>query len=120
LKGVAVKALLYLNEIQQLNDLSEQLGKAWAKNLSFCLLYVIRPSSEENHLSQAVAAAVTHLDQAQKQLIKQGCKVERAECTVGIPLEQMFKLAEDWSVQQVIIYRAHAGWPELINFHHQN
>lgn len=115
-----MKALLYLDEIQPLNESFEHLGKAWAKDLSLCLLYVIKPSFEGSHLSQAVVEGVAHLDQAKKQLIQQGCKVEKAECTVGIPLEQIYKLAEVWSVQQIIIYRANSGWLQLVNFYHQN
>lgn len=115
-----MKALLYLDEPQSQNEPFGHVGQTLDKELSICLLYVIKPDIGLHHLSHEVAQGVAHLNRAKEQLIKQGRRVEKIECTFGIPLEQINKMAEVWSVQQIIIYRSNSDWPKLINFFYQN
>jgi hypothetical protein len=72
LKEIAMKALLYLKEIQSFDESFGELAKAWSRNLSFYLLCVLKPSFEGHYLNQAVAEGVAQLDQVKKHLIQQG------------------------------------------------
>lgn len=107
-------ALLYLDDSMAQSDSLDGLGRVLAEDITFNLLYVIKPYPEMNMLDHDVSHGRALLEEAKKRLTKQGCQVQRTECVIGIPIEKICKMADAWQVRQIIVFRRNVDFNSFL------